>query len=1050
MSSNFFISRPIFSGVIAIVIVIAGLVASQTLPVSQYPQIAPPTVMVRAVYPGASAETLAKTVAAPIEEQLNGVEGLSYFSSSSTSNGTISITATFEVGTDVDRATQDVNNRVKAAEARLPAAVRRNGVTVMKRNSNILLIASMFSPDSSRERLFLSNYASLNVVDDLKRLSGVGDVRIFGAQDYSMRIWLKPDRMAQLGVTTSEVAAAVRAQNTQYAAGKIGHEPAPEGQALVYTVTARGRLLTPEQFGNIVIRAAGPEGVLRVKDVARVELGAYNYDQKVTVDGMPSVAMGVFLQTGANALEVADRVRTKLDDIKTRFPDGVDYMVPYDTTKFVSASIDAVVETLIEAALLVLAVVYIFLQSWRATLIPMIAVPVSLIGTFAGLWLFGFSINTLTMFAMVLAIGIVVDDAIIVLENVERHISEEKMPPFQAAVTAMREVSSAVVAIVLVLCAVFVPVAFLGGIAGVLYQQFAATVAVAVVISGTVALTLTPALCALILNQNHGESPVFRPFNRGFAFITRLYTGTVKRILHHPFVGGAVLLTVVGVTAVLFRIVPGGFVPAEDQGVVMSAIALPDGASLQRTEATAQQFRHMVSSNDAVDHVVAIAGYDLIGGGSKTNGGTMFTKFTGWDEREAKAQGLAKQFMGMGMGLPDGMVMTFNPPAIRGLGSAGGFEVYVQNRADGDPMKLHEVMQGFMGALNERPEFTRINTFFRPTSPQLFVEVDETKAMSLGIPLASIYETLQSTMGALYVNDFNKTGRAYRVQLQAEPEYRMQPDDLGKVYVRSATSGEMIPLSAVMRVENIIGPEQVERFNGFVAAKIMGSSLPGISSEDAMRIVEEVASTTLPPGYTLSWSGAAYQQQANAGSSLPALVFGVIMVFLILAAQYEKWSLPLAVILAVPFAMMGALATIFIRGMPNDIYFQIGLVVLIGLASKNAILIVEFAAQKYADGMNAVDAAMEAARLRFRPIVMTSLAFMLGVLPLALSTGAGAAARKSMGTGVVGGMLAATFIATIFIPLFFKWLERGKQSTPVGDEEVQFTGQKADAWRGKA
>ncbi len=1036
MTSRFFISRPIFSTVISIVVVIAGLVASQVLPVSQYPQIAPPTVMIQANYPGASAETLARTVAAPIEEQLNGVEGLSYFSSSSTSSGNISITATFEVGTDVDRATQDVNNRVKAAEARLPEEVRRNGVVVMKRNTDILMFTAMYSPDSSHKRLFISNYASLNVVDELKRVPGVGDVMIFGAQDYSMRIWLKPDRMAQLGVTTSEIAAAVRAQNAQYAAGKIGHEPAPAGQSLVYTVTAKGRLLTPDEFSDIIIRAGGAEGVLRVKDVARVELAAYNYDQNVTVDGKPSVALGIFLQTGANALEVADSVRIKMDELKERFPSGVDYLVPFDTTQFVSASINAVVMTLIEAALLVVAVVFIFLQNWRATLIPMVAVPVSLIGTFAGLWLFGFSINTLTLFAMVLAIGIVVDDAIIVLENVERHMSEQKMSPFDAAVTAMREVSGAVVAIVLVLCAVFVPVAFLGGIAGVLYQQFAATVAVAVVISGIVALTLTPALCALILKPGHGESRLFRPFNRGFQSLTRLYTGTVKVILHHPYLGMTVFIAVIGVTVLLFRIIPGSFVPSEDQGVVMSSVMLPDGASLQRTIATVERFGNMVAGNEEVEHVVAIAGYDIIGGGSKSNGATMFTRFIDWDEREATAQDLANRFMGMGMGgLPDGMAMTFNLPAIRGLGSAGGFEVYVQNRVDDDPMRLHEVVQSFIGALKTHPEFTRISTFFRPTSPQLFVEVDEAKALSLGVPIASIYETLQSTLGALYVNDFNMTGRAYRVQLQADSSYRSKPDDVGKVYVRSTTTGAMIPLAAIIRVQNIVGPEQVERFNGFVAAKLMGASVPGISSGEAIRIVEDVAAAALPPGYRLAWSGEAYQQQENAGSSIPALLFGVIMVFLILAAQYEKWSLPLAVIMSVPFALMGALAFIFARGMPNDIYFQIGLVVLIGLAAKNAILIVEFAAQKYAEGMNTVDAAIEAARLRFRPIVMTSLAFMLGVVPLAFSSGAGAAARQSMGSGVFGGMLAATFIATLFVPLFFKWLERGKQDLPVGDEE---------------
>jgi len=1030
MSSRFFITRPIFSAVISIVIVIAGLVASQSLPIAQYPTIAPPTVQITASYPGASAETLANTVAAPIEEQLNGIEGLSYFSSSSNSSGAITITATFEVGTDVDTATQDVNNRVKAAEARLPEEVRRNGVSVLKSNTDILLVAALFSPDESRDRLFISNYASLNVVDEIKRLQGVGDVIIFGAQDYSMRIWLKPDRMAQLGITSSDIASAIRTQNVQNAGGKIGQEPAPTGQMLTYTVTAKGRLIKPEEFGDIVIRAGGADGMLRIRDVARVELAAYSYDESATANGKPTVALGVFLQTGANALEVAERTRIKLQQLKQGYPDGLDYLIPYDTTLFVSASIDAVVMTLIEAALLVIAVVYLFLQSWRATLIPMVAVPVSLIGTFAGLYAFGFTINTLTLFALVLAIGIVVDDAIIVLENVERHMNEEKMPPLQAAITAMHEVSSAVVAIVLVLASVFIPVAFLGGIAGVLYQQFAVTVAVAVIISGIVALTLTPALCAIFLKSKHEESKLFRPFNRGFAALTRFYTATVSRILHHPFIGIGTMLGVIALLVVLFRTVPGSFVPSEDQGLVISALMLPDGASLQRTIASGRELNKMFASQPATENVFVISGRDIIGGGNKPNGGTVFTTFKDWSEREQSAEQLAGQMMGMGMGLSDGMALTFNPPPIRGLGSAGGFEVYVQNRDDGDPMKLHQVMQNLIGALSARKEFTRISTFFRPTSPQLFVEVDEAKAMSLGIPLNSVYETLQSTMGALYVNDFNMAGRAYRVQLQAEAEYRMQPEDIGKLYVRSSTSGKMIPLSAISEVKNIVGPEQLERFNGFVAAKIMGSAVPGISSGQSIQIVEQVASEILPDGFTLAWSGEAYQQQKDAGTSAPALIFGVIMVFLILAAQYEKWSLPLAVILSLPIAITGALALIFMRGMPNDIYFQIGLVVLIGLASKNAILIVEFAAQQYANGKSVTEAALEAARLRFRPIVMTSLAFMLGVVPLAFSTGAGAAARQSMGTGVLGGMLAATFVATLFVPLFFKWLERGKQNRP--------------------
>nr|MBL8412484.1 multidrug efflux RND transporter permease subunit [Dechloromonas sp.] len=1033
--AKFFINRPIFASVISIIIVIAGLVALQVLPIAQYPQIAPPTVMITATYPGASAETLAKTVAAPIEEQLNGVENMVYFNSSAAANGTVTITATFEVGTNVDMAAVNVNNRVKAAEARLPEAVRRNGVIVQKRSNDILQVIALKSEQGKYNTLFLSNYASLNIVDEIKRVKGVGDVTIFGAQDYSMRIWLKPDRMAQLGLTTSEVSAAISAQNAQNAAGKIGQAPSPDDQQLVYTVTAKGRLLTEDEFGNIVIRASGPGGLLRLRDVARIELGAYSYDQRVTLDGQPTIAMGVFLQTGANALEVAEAVRGKISELKTKFPEGMDYVIPFDTTRFVSASIKEVRNTLIEAMVLVLAVVFLFLQSWRATLIPMVAVPISLIGTFAGLWLFGFSINTLTLFAMVLAIGIVVDDAIVVLENVERLMAEEHLSPKQAAIKAMHQVTGALIAIVLVLCAVFVPVAFLGGIAGQLYKQFAVTVAVAVVLSGVVALTLTPALCALLLKAQHTENKLFAPFNRMFERLTDNYTRTVGFTLKHGIIGFTVFAVVIGVTALFFRIIPGSFVPAEDQGYLISALMLPDGATLSRTEKTGEGMRQMIAQDEAVKHTFIVSGFDLIGGGNKTNAGTMFIPLKDWDERQGKAQDLAGKFMGIGMMQPDGMGLVFNPPPIMGLGSAGGFEVYVQNRVDGDAKRLNEVVQGFMAELQKHPEFTRISTFFRPTIPQLFVEVDEQKALALGIPIADIYSTLQSTMGTLYVNDFNKAGRVYRVQLQAEANYRMKADDIGKVYVKSASSGAMIPLSAVTRIRNVVGPEQVERFNGFIAAKIMGDSKPGISSGDAIKIVEEVAAATLPDGYGIAWTGQAFQEKRTSGSSLQAFGFAIIMVFLILAAQYEKWSLPVAVVMAVPFALMGALTAIWLRGMPNDIYFQIGLVVLIGLASKNAILIVEFAAQKYDEGMSTVQAAIEAARLRLRPIIMTSLAFVLGVFPLVKASGAGAGARQSMGTGVFGGMLAATFIATIFIPLFFKWVEHGKQHAPTAPSE---------------
>ncbi|QDX82177.1 hydrophobe/amphiphile efflux-1 family RND transporter [Denitratisoma sp. DHT3] len=1030
--SRFFIRRPIFSAVISIIIVIAGLMAARGLPIAQYPEIAPPTVFISASYPGASADTLAKTVAAPIEEQLNGIPGLLYYSSSSASSGSLNITATFEVGTDAEIAAVNVNNRVKIAEPHLPEEVRRNGVVVQKRSTDILMITTFFAEDNKYDSLFLSNYVAMNVLEDIKRIHGVGDAAILGAKDYSMRIWLRPDRMAQLGLTTSDIAAAIRAQNAQNAAGKIGQEPIASDQMLVYTVTARGRLSSPEEFGDIVIRADGPGGMLRLRDVARVELGSASYAYSVAFHGKPVIGLAIYLQSGANALEVVKNVRSKLRELSRQFPEKMGYEIPSDSTLFISESIQEVVLTLIEATLLVVAVVFLFLQNWRATLIPMVAVPVSLIGTFAGLWLFGFSINTLTLFAMVLAIGIVVDDAIVVLENVERLMSEQKLSPFAAAVESMREVAAAVVAIVLVLCAVFIPVAFLGGITGKLYQQFAVTVAVSVVISGIVALTLTPALCALLLKPTHTEAPLFRPFNRAFTRFTGFYTATVGRILNHGRIALVLFVGVVGLVLVLLKVIPDSFVPSEDMGRLFTSIKLPDGASLQRTAEAGERLRQMVAANPAVEYSGVIRGIDLISGSNQSNGGTMIIELKPWSERSQSAEELAKLFMGYGMMMPDGIALTFNPPPIMGLGSAGGFEAYLQNRTDADPTKLAEVLEQFVQALQTRPELAQIHTFFRANVPQLHVDVDEAKALALGIPVPSIYDTLQSTMGELYVNDFNRAGKVYKVQLQAEGRYRSRPEDLTKVYVRSATTNAMIPLGAVIRVRTIVGPEQLDRYNGFLAARMMGNSAPGVSSGKVIQIVEDVARETLPEGYTLAWTGQAFQEKQAGSSSLLAFVFAIVMVFLILAAQYEKWSLPLAVIMAVPFALAGALLAILLRGLSNDIYFQIGLVVLIGLAAKNAILIVEFAAQKHAEGMDIAEAAVEAARLRFRPIVMTSLAFILGVLPLAVSSGAGAAARRSMGTGVVGGMLLATFVATLFVPLFFKWLERGKPVIPAG------------------
>lgn len=1029
--SSFFISRPIFSSVISITIVIAGLMAARGLPIAQYPEIAPPTVIITANYPGASTETLTRTVAGPIEEQLSGVENLLYFNSTAQSNGTLTITATFEVGTNIDIATVNVNNRVKIAEPRLPDIVRQFGITAQKRSNDILLVAALTAPTDEFSSLYLSNYALLNVLDELKRVPGVGDAQILGAKDYSMRIWLQPDRMAQLGVTTTDIANAVSSQNKQNVAGKVGQEPAPLGQQLVYTVTAKGRLVTPEQFGDIVLRSSGPSGVLRLKDVARIELDAANYDAFTTLVGKPTAVVAIFLQSGANALSVADRVRITMEGVKKKFPPGIDYVIPFDTTKFVNASIKEVVTTLIEAMLLVALVVYVFLQNWRATLIPLIAVPVSLIGTFAGLWLFGFSVNTLTLFAMVLSIGIVVDDAIVVLENVERLMAERKMAPKEAAYEAMREVSGAVVAIVLVLSAVFIPVAFLGGIAGKLYQQFAVTVALSVVLSGVVALTLTPALCAVLLKPTHTEPKAFRWFNKAFGALTEGYTKLVDKTLHHRILGTSVFALVIVASVVLFKLVPGGFVPPEDQGYLISALVLPDGASLQRTQKAGESFQAKLVQDPGVARVFVIAGNDIIGGGLKTNAGTIFIPLKDWDERKESAEQLAKKFTGLGMGMPDGMALVFNPPPIRGLGSAGGFEFYVQSKVQPSPQQLAEVVGGFTEALRKQPKLTGINTFFRPTAPQLYVEVDEAKALSLGIPISDVYLSLQATMGTLYVNDFNLSGRTYRVQLQADAQYRAQPTDLGQIYVR-ADNGSMVPVSALIQVTQIVGPEQLERFNGFLAAKVLGNGVAGVSSGEAIQLVQDVANASLPPGYELAWSGQAYQQIRTGTTSAVAFVFGLLMVFLILAAQYERWSLPIAVLLAVPFALFGALLAVYIRGMPNDIYFQIGLIVLVGLSAKNAILIVEFAAQKRQQGMSHIDAALTAARQRFRPIVMTSLAFILGVFPLVISSGAGAAARRSMGTGVFGGMVASTVIATIFIPMFFTWVSR-KQPKQVQD-----------------
>ena len=1022
MFSRFFIDRPIFAAVLSIFIMIAGLAAMRSLPIAQYPEIAPPVVTVQAVYPGASAQVLEQTVAAPIENAINGVEHMLYMSSTSAGNGVVQIQVTFEIGTDINQAALNVNNRVKQSEPKLPQEVRRQGVTVEKGSSSFLQVLAFYSPDSRYDDLYTSNYVTLNVLDQLKRVPGTTNVQIFGAKDYAMRVWLKPDRLAQLKLTTSDVARAINEQNAQFAAGKVGQSPTQKGQELVYTITTKGRLTEAREFEDIIIRSNTDGSSVRLRDVARVELGGKDYDFVGRINGQPATLVGIFLQPGANALDVAGEVKKTMKTLSARFPDGFSYSIPYDTTRFVEVSIREVLITLGEAMVLVFLVVFIFLQNWRATLIPTIAVPVSLIGTFAGLFMLGYSINTLTLFGMVLAIGIVVDDAIVVLENVERIMHEEHMGAREAAIQAMKEVTGPVIAIVLVLCAVFVPIAFLGGLTGELYRQFAITISIAVVISGIVALTLTPALCVLILKREHkATNIVFQKFNTAFTAVTHRYTSGVGFLLRRGGIAAILFVAMVLVTGVLWRSTPGSLVPDEDQGFYIAAVILPDGASLQRTDKVVNEVLDVIKSNPNNLDAVSFAGFDFLGGGFRNNAATIFVTQKHWDERKVPVQALVGELFMKTAGIKEALVLAFNPPPIFGLGNAGGFEFYIQNRGEGGPAKLAEVTQQFQGAVAQSKLLGGVQTLWRAATPQLFVDVDRARAKALGVPVDAVFDTLSATLGSYYVNDFNKYGRTWQVLLSADPAYRQRPDDIGRMWVRS-DKGEMVPVSALAQVKYSAGPETLDRFNNLPAVKLFGQGAPGVSSGQAIAEVERIAEATLPSDFTYDWGGASFQEKRSSGTSGLALGLGALMVFLILSAQYEKWSLPLSVLLALPFGTFGALAAVWLRGMTNDVYFQIGLVTLLGLAAKNAILIVEYASLKTSEGMSAPAAALEAARLRFRPIVMTSLAFILGVLPLAISHGAGAGARTSVGTGVMGGMLAATFLAIFFVPWFFRVL----------------------------
>lgn len=1027
MFSRYFIDRPIFAFVISIFVVLAGLAAMRSLPIAQYPEISPPVVQVMAVYPGASAEVLEQTVATPIENAITGVEGMMYMSSTSTSSGVTTIMVTFEIGTDPDQAAVNVNNRIKQVEARLPEETRRQGVVVEKGSSSFLQVHAFYSPDGSRESLWTSNYVTLNILDQIKRIPGTTNVQIFGAKDYAMRIWLRPDVMSQLGVTVEEIAGAIREQNSQYAAGRIGSTPTSSSpQELVYSVTAQGRLSSAEEFEQILIRSNPDGSALRLKDVARVELGSKDYDFAGRINGKDAVLVGIFLQPGANALDVAKEVNETVAALKSRFPAGLEHAVPYDTTRFVEVSIREVLKTLVEAMILVFLVVFLFLQNWRATLIPTLAVPVSLLGTFAGLYMLGYSINTLTLFGMVLSIGIVVDDAIVVLENVERIMHEEHLNARDAAIKAMHEVSGPVVAIVLVLCSVFVPIAFLGGLTGELFRQFAITISISVSLSGVVALTMTPALCVLILRAEHKKTAgFFQWFNNWFHRVTHRYVGAVSFFLRRGLLGLTLVAGMIVITGGMWKATPGSLIPDEDQGFYISAIFLPDGASLERTEEVVAEVVAAIQSNPANANVVAFTGFDFIGGGYKNSAATIFVTQTHWDERDITTPELVGELFMKTAHIKEALVLAFNPPPIFGLSNTGGFEFYLQNRGDGGTEKLVQAMQAMQGAAQQSPILAGVQTLWRPNTPQLKIDVDREQAHAMGVPIDGAFNALAGTLGTYYVNDFNKFGRAWQVLMSADADYRMSPEDIGRIYVRSS-KGEMVPISAFANIEYSTGPDSLDRYNNLPAVKLMGNPAPGYSSGQAIAEIERIAAQVLPPDISYDWTGSAFQEKRSSGTTGLALGMAAIMVFLILAALYERWSLPLSVMLALPFGTFGALVAVWVAGLTNDVYFQIGLVTLLGLAGKNAILIVEYALMKNQQGWSAASAALEAARLRFRPIIMTSLAFILGVVPLAFSSGAGAGARHSVGTGVMGGMLAATFLAVFFLPLFFFWLTERK------------------------
>ena len=1026
--ADFFIRRPIVAMVISIVTCIVGFISLSRLPISEYPTVSPTLIQVTTTYRGAAAEAVMESVATPIESKVNGVDKLLYMQSYNANDGKMTLNVTFDVGTDVDIMQVNTQNRVGQAQAQLPDAVKREGVVVNRSSPDILLAIGLSSPNGTYDGVFLGNYADINLVDQIKRVPGVGDVKNFTAQDYSMRVWLDPEKLAVLGVTPQDVSNAIKEQNAQSPAGTIGAEPAPPGQESQFNIRAQGLLKDPAEFGEIIVRSSDSGSQVKVKDVGRVELGAQTYAIRARLDKAPAGALGVYLAPGANAIQTADNVKKILEEAKLRFPPDMEYGITLDSTLPIKASMEAIVHTLIEAVVLVLIVVFIFLQSFRATIIPMLTVPVSLLGVFIAFPMLGFSVNTLTMFGLVLAIGIVVDDAIVVVEAVQHHIEHGKTP-VEATRQAMKEVSGPVIAIALILCAVFVPVAFMGGVTGRLYQQFAITIAVSVIFSAINALTLSPALSAMLLRApKPGKGPLawfFRKFNAFFDAVIERYGKIIGALTRKATFSMLLLVIVCGGIWGLGKFVPGGFIPDEDKGYLFVAIELPEGASLQRSDELLKQVESIVAGTEGVKSALALSGFNILNSLNVPNAAMMFIGLDDWEERkspELHAKAILAEWNKKFYAIPGARVFAFGPPALPGYGNVSGFTMQLQDRAGGNVDELAGYVRQVIAEAAKHPEIGRVSTTFQPNTPQLKVELDREKARTLGVPVDSVFQTLQAYLSGLYVNDFVKFGRVYKVFLQAEPEYTNKPEDIGKFFVRN-NAGEMVPLSTLVTVSKMSGPNFATRFNLYLSAEMMGSPAPGYSSAQALAAMEEVMAT-MPANVGYEWSGLTLQEKKSEGQA--GLIFGmaVVFVFLLLAAQYESWSLPFAVLLSVPTVILGTMVGLLLRNFEMNVYAQVGLVMLIGLAAKNAILIVEFAKMKRDEGIPTLQAALEGAKLRLRPILMTSFAFILGCVPLMLASGSGAASRSTMGTGVVFGMTISTLIGLFLIPVCYVFVQK--------------------------